>query len=397
MQHLSSFEQFLSVKDFEILRGQCNNTMKLECLASRCCRLRLVCPSEPSVRAILAAGVAAGANLGSPSESYAHSVTFKKILKQKAKQVARNGIHLLHYPGSMEELPAELRTQAYDADDPACPPQSLSPADVHKASGQLVIRGSDKRVKNSGTGGFMQGMQQTWSNPMGMGSMPDPSSSMTMMGWLRGMQCMQQMMQAPNPDQLLSNLQIFRPGQSQQASQATANAQQQLHLQAHATSSSSASGQIAACTAGVQQPSQPAVQSPNRQTAAVPQDPQNSPPAGGVAPGMQVQTELDDEGILANATIVSDALDEKKGETNRASASFKNGGAKGKGKGAKKKRRARARARRARMVKRPSARRAMARGPTATAPRCSRSPPWLRQRQWRTQRPAHESTMPTCR
>ena len=313
MQHLSSFEQFLSVKDFEILRGQCNNTMKLECLASRCCRLRLVCPSEPSVRAILAAGVAAGANLGSPSESYAHSVTFKKILKQKAKQVARNGIHLLHYPGSMEELPAELRTQAYDADDPACPPQSLSPADVHKASGQLVIRGSDKRVKNSGTGGFMQGMQQTWSNPMGMGSMPDPSSSMTMMGWLRGMQCMQQMMQAPNPDQLLSNLQIFRPGQSQQASQATANAQQQLHLQAHATSSSSASGQIAACTAGVQQPSQPAVQSPNRQTAAVPQDPQNSPPAGGVAPGMQVQTELDDEGILANATIVSDALDEKEG------------------------------------------------------------------------------------
>ena len=243
----------------------------------------------------------------------------------------------------------------------------------------------------------MQGMQQTWSNPMGMGSMPDPSSSMTMMGWLRGMQCMQQMMQAPNPDQLLSNLQIFRPGQSQQASQATANAQQQLHLQAHATSSSSASGQIAACTAGVQQPSQPAVQSPNRQTAAVPQDPQNSPPAGGVAPGMQVQTELDDEGILANATIVSDALDEKKGETNRASASFKNGGAKGKGKGAKKKRRARARARRARTVKRPSARRAMARGPTATAPRCSRSPPWLRQRQWRTQRPAHESTMPTCR
>ncbi|CAE7273141.1 unnamed protein product [Symbiodinium sp. CCMP2592] len=334
MQHLSSFEHFLSVKDIEILGGQCNNTMKLECLASRCCRLRLVCPSEPSVRAILAAGMAHGANLGSPSESYAHSVTFKKILKQKAKQVGRNGIHLLHYPGSVEELPAELRTAAYDANDSACSPQSLSPADVHKASGQLVIRGSDKRVKNSGTGGFMQTMpmQQPWSNPMGMGSMPDPSSGMTMMGWLRGMQCMQQMMQTSNPDQLLSNLQIFRPGQSQQASQATANVQQQALV----TSSSSTSGQNAACTAGVQQPSQVALQSPSRETATVPQDPQNSPPAGGVAPGKTVQTELDDDGILAAAALVSDALDEKKGERSRASESFKNGSAKGKGKGAKK-------------------------------------------------------------
>ncbi|CAE7342193.1 unnamed protein product [Symbiodinium sp. CCMP2592] len=334
MQHLSSFEHFLSVKDIEILGGQCNNTMKLECLASRCCRLRLVCPSEPSVRAILAAGVAHGANLGSPSESYAHSVTFKKILKQKAKQVGRNGIHLLHYPSSVEELPAELRTPAHDADDPACSPQSLSPADVRKASGQLVIRGSDKRVKNSGTGGFMQTMQQPWPNPMGMGmgSMPDPSSSMTMMRWLRGMQCMQQMMQPSNPDQLLSNLQMFRPGQSQQASQATANVQQQALV----TSSSSASGQNAACTAGVQQPSQVALQSPSRETATVFQDLQNSPPAGGVAPGKTVQTELDDDGILAAAALVSNSLDEKKGERSRASTSFKNGSAKGKGKGAKK-------------------------------------------------------------
>ena len=186
MQHLTSFEHFLSCKDIEILGGESNNTLKLECLASRCSRLRLVCPSEPSVRAILASGVAHGANLGSHSESYAHSVTFKKILKQKAKQVPRQGTHLLHYPGSIDELPAELRNQAYDASDPPCPVDRLSPANVHKASTELVIRGSDKRVRGSmmgGSGGMMQ-LQQPFSNPMqfGMGMMPDPSSGLTIDG-----------------------------------------------------------------------------------------------------------------------------------------------------------------------------------------------------------------------
>ena len=173
MQHLSSFEHFLSVKDIEILGGPSNNTLKLECLASRCCRLRLVCPTEPSVRAILAAGVAHGAHLGPPSESYAHTVTFKKTLKQKAKKVSKAGIHLLHYPGSIDELPAELRSEAYDAEDPPCPVQNLSPANVHKASTELVIRGSDKRVRGSAMamGGFgsMMQLQQPFSNPMQMG------------------------------------------------------------------------------------------------------------------------------------------------------------------------------------------------------------------------------------
>ena len=320
MQHLSSFEHFLSVKDIEILGGPSNNTLKLECLASRCCRLRLVCPTEPSVRAILAAGVAHGAQLGSPSESYAHTVTFKKTLKQKAKKVSKAGIHLLHYPGSIDELPAELRSEAYDAEDPPCPVQNLSPANVHKASSELVIRGSDKRVRGSAMamGGFgsMMQLQQPFSNPMQMGGMPDPASGMTMMGWIRGMQAMQQMMQtAQNPDGMLQNLHIFKPTGSQSSSMG------QVQQQASASASGQVAQQPSALASGLPSASATAQASEQLVSASASA---NAVPASASQGAAFIQTELvEDENVIEQATKVSDALDKKKGENNRASKSFK--------------------------------------------------------------------------
>ena len=340
MQHLTSFEHFLSCKDIQILGGESNNTLKLECLASRCSRLRLVCPSEPSVRAILAAGVAHGANLGSHSESYAHSVTFKKILKQKVKQVSRQGTHLLHYPGSIDELPAELRSQAYDADDPPCPIEKLSPANVHKASSELVIRGSDRRVRGCGMGGggSMMQLQQPFSNPMqfGMGMMPDPSSGMTMMGWIRGMQAMQQMMQQQqNPEGMLQNLQLFKPAGSQSSGSG------QVPQPASALATGGAAMQASTLSTGqVAEPSTSATAQVAQSSAS--KSGQVVPASGTeVAPGQApttktVQLELDeDDAVLDQATKVSDALDNKKGESTRTSKSFKQEGnqAKSKGKG----------------------------------------------------------------
>ena len=188
----------------------------------------------------------------------------------------------------------------------------------------------------------MMQLQQPFSNPMqfGMGMMPDPSSGMTMLGWIRGMQAMQQMMQqAQNPEGMLQNLQLFKPAGSQSSGSG------QVPQPASALATGGAAMQASALSSGqVAEPS----------TSAIAQVAQSSASKSGqvvpasetqVAPGQapttktaHVQLELDeDDAVLDQATKVSDALDNKKGESTRTSKSFKQDGnqakSKGKGKG----------------------------------------------------------------
>ncbi len=145
-QTIACFAQYLTASDMEVLAGGAMLHTKIEVLARRCVRVGLTCPSEPSVRAIIAAGVAAGiSNLGTPQQKYSAVVEFKRQVKDLDKKETKAAVHLLQLPADPKHLPESLFQRAYSADDP--PTGLKSEDEVLRAAAGIKVRKSAKELR----------------------------------------------------------------------------------------------------------------------------------------------------------------------------------------------------------------------------------------------------------
>ena len=233
-QVVNDFRSYLSRKDVEAIQSEATNLSKMDALAARCCRLRLTLPTEPSVRVIVAAGLAGGATC-SDEERHIQVLNFKRLLRQKREKLSKSEVHVVNYPARPHDLPAELLRSAYDQDDPPAESQTLEVARLEEEMQGIAVRGTSKKVRHlfgrSGSSNALalpaaMQVQQAQHFQLGM-----PGMSMYQQMLLQ--QHVQQQVQAllasegSNHEGHLPNLQIFRP----QASQ-TQPAQQQGCLQA---------------------------------------------------------------------------------------------------------------------------------------------------------------------
>ena len=285
-QDVRSFERFLSEKDIEVLRSDVTLMAKLDVLASRCLSIHLVLPTESSYRVIIGAGQAVGSLAKGEQELHSVVVDFKKVLKRKTKDFDRKTPLINDFPLQPDGLPAGIRQAAYQ-DDP--PHSGLVEAHaVQQANNSLILRGSDKRIRDqkmSQTGFSGQFMQQGFG---GLGGNMQAMIPGTMLGM---MQLCQNMMQRQlQGDQQLPGLQVFGQGRAASA----ASTQQQALVDAQPTTSPSRASAPASTPPASTPASTPASNSPMKCDKSQP-----------------FQVDLEEE-ILANAAAVSDALDEKK-------------------------------------------------------------------------------------
>ena len=122
LQSCDNFKAFLSSQDVKTLGDpQASMVAKIDCICTRMLRIGLHCPAETCWQKVVA--VAQGAGLGfphTPKEINDGLKELKRVLKGKAKLVAKPAVHLLSFPHLPSELPKEIVDKAYDDHDPPC-------------------------------------------------------------------------------------------------------------------------------------------------------------------------------------------------------------------------------------------------------------------------------------
>ena len=119
-------------------RGSCT-------LARRSALVGLTCPAEPTCRAVLAAGVAAGIDtLSSGAEKYAAVLTFKRLLKLLETKLGKAPIHLVDFSLDPRDLPECLLKRRYQPEDP---PKGCSAQQAETAGASIKVRKSAKELR----------------------------------------------------------------------------------------------------------------------------------------------------------------------------------------------------------------------------------------------------------
>ena len=106
-QHFLNFEQFLSEKEWEHLRGPALRTAKINQLCSRAWSLGLTCPTEPTVLCITRILVACAPSVMAREEIKTAYDDIKWGIKQFDKKRRHPHAHLLEYPESPTKLPPQ--------------------------------------------------------------------------------------------------------------------------------------------------------------------------------------------------------------------------------------------------------------------------------------------------
>ena len=314
-QEVRSFERFLSEKDLEVLRSDSSLSMKLDILATRCLKVQLVLPTESSYRAIVGAGQAVGNLATSEAELHSVVVDFKKTLKRKTKNFDKNIPLLSDFPLDPTGLPSHVRDAAYSAEDA---PHSgcLQQQAIHDASNSLILRGSDRRIRDRRQSGMLaaadSGMAQSAAANM---------ASMTSM--LSMMQMCQRMMQEQSMQgQGLPGLQLFGQRRGSPTTSSVTGQDFQKEAEQGTVVGANRQEEQLALTSGTP-------------TTSKPGPAQAASPASTSQKGTQFQVDLEDD-IVQQAAAVSDAIDNKKGKNKKApktSETFKAQHTKGNGKG----------------------------------------------------------------
>ena len=145
LQSCNNWMAYFSQKDIQVLQSDNSLHYKVDVIASRLCRVGLHCPAETTLAGCLAVAQTVGLALPeTPEARYGCIQALKKTLKSKILRARRPAVHLLVYPQSPQELPADLLTPAYDADDPPCG-RSNDPAAI--PSGNIPLRRSNVNLK----------------------------------------------------------------------------------------------------------------------------------------------------------------------------------------------------------------------------------------------------------
>ena len=311
-QNIRDFQPFLSTRDVHVLRGEASVSVKMDVLATRCVRLKLTLPSENGIKMIVASGLS-WSNAVSDADRYMNVLEFKRLLHSKRKPVPKAGLHLTEYPGHPRELPQELFLQAYDKDDPPAADEAASPLRVQEEVDGIAVRGTSKKVRHLfNTGGTSSALApqgapclQAWAQAAPQ-AVPN-NQAQTMLAMMQ--MVMQQSMQGQrNFTPAVPGLTIFEP--KQQA------AQQQVVAHDDVQNTPEKQPHVVQTT-----PHKHVEQSQNLFQTEL-----EDPPA--LDDGTNTQ---DDEAVLKQAAMISDAIDKRGGRTDKTSDKWR--AAKGKGKG----------------------------------------------------------------
>ena len=311
-QNIRDFQPFLSTRDVHVLRGEASMSVKMDVLATRCVRLKLTLPSENGIKMIVASGLS-WSNAVSDADRYMNVLEFKRLLHSKRKPVPKAGLHLTEYPGHPRELPQELFLQAYDKDDPPAADEAASPLRVQEEVDGIAVRGTSKKVRHLfNTGGTSSALVpqgapclQAWAQAAPQ-AVPN-NQAQTMLAMMQ--MVMQQSMQGQrNFMPAVPGLTIFEP--KQQA------AQQQVVAHDDVQNTPEKQPHVVQTT-----PHKHVEQSQNLFQTEL-----EDPPA--LDNGTNTQ---DDEAVLKQAAMISDAIDKRGGRTDKTSDKWH--AAKGKGKG----------------------------------------------------------------
>ena len=146
-QTLNDFGPFLSVKDMACLRDRdMPSSVKIDQLVSRMLVLALHLPTEPTVKAVAVAGMAAGIVCPTPHDGLTLIREIKRRLKQHVKGRAKPANHLVEYPSDPSLLPESIRSVAYKTDDHPTQ-ERLDVNDVQAHSSTIALRSSSRLVR----------------------------------------------------------------------------------------------------------------------------------------------------------------------------------------------------------------------------------------------------------
>lgn len=144
-QTLNDFGAFLSVKDMTCLRDEgIPTSVKIDTIVSRMLNLHLHLPTEPTVKAIVSAGIAAGLVCNSAVDSLTLVREIKRRLKLNLKGKPQPPMHLVEYPASPALLPSWI--EAYQPDDQPTQ-ERLNESDVQNLSSSIALRCSSKLLR----------------------------------------------------------------------------------------------------------------------------------------------------------------------------------------------------------------------------------------------------------
>ena len=146
-QTLNDFGPFLSVKDMACLRDRdMPSSVKIDQLVSRMLVLGLHLPTEPTVKAVAVAGMAAGIVCPTPHDGLTLIREIKRRLKQHVKGRAKPANHLVEYPSDPSLLPESIRSVAYKTDDNPTQ-ERMDVNDVQAHSSKIALRSSSRLVR----------------------------------------------------------------------------------------------------------------------------------------------------------------------------------------------------------------------------------------------------------
>ncbi|CAE7884320.1 unnamed protein product, partial [Symbiodinium necroappetens] len=174
-QMATSFESYLSENDVQVLGSDASIGIKLDCVATRCCRLRLTLPSEQCVKSILAAVAARSGGTCTEAELFLQVAEFKRAAYDE-----NDGPVTTLLPAGQVALKAmdiSLRPTNKKVRGIFGTPNKATSAMVPAANGMGGMMGG----MNPGMMGGMAGM-------MGMCGMPAASSMFGLMQWMKQQQ-----------------------------------------------------------------------------------------------------------------------------------------------------------------------------------------------------------------
>ena len=147
-QTLNDFAPFLSVKDMQCLRDEnIPTSVKIDCIVTRMLVLGLHLPTEPTVKAVAGAAMAAGLVCSTAVDGLTLVREIKRRLKQNVKSRAKPANHVVEYPSDPSLLPDSIREVWHTSPMTPPTPERPSESDVQNRASSLALRCTSRLLR----------------------------------------------------------------------------------------------------------------------------------------------------------------------------------------------------------------------------------------------------------
>jgi hypothetical protein len=151
-QTVTAFHQYLSESDVVVLKSSCNDVMKVNVLVDKCMAMSLDIPSERTIQHMIGVFMAiAKPGISDPTQAFATTQEFKRLLKQRTKVSPCVNIDITVYPDDPSTLPDPLQKKIFGDSKPADPSSIPELSSIISAGRLVPCRRSSKLVRESPT------------------------------------------------------------------------------------------------------------------------------------------------------------------------------------------------------------------------------------------------------